>query len=87
MNENKLFDEIARTLATPMPRRQALGRIVGGLAGAALAAIVRPGQARAAVTCSNDADCGTGNICCNKVCCTKGQRCENGKCKKNPSPS
>ena len=47
MNEDTLFDEIARVLASPMPRRQALGRIFGGLAGAALATIVWPGRAQA----------------------------------------
>ena len=33
----QLFDNICRTLATPMPRSRALKLILGGLAGAALA--------------------------------------------------
>src|SRR5438876_817948 len=36
-NMAKLYDEICRTLATPMPRSRALKLIFGGLAGAVLA--------------------------------------------------
>ena len=42
MNENKLFDDIARTLASPIPRRQAFGHILRGIAGAALVSVFGP---------------------------------------------
>ena len=47
MNENKLFDDIARTLASPIPRRQAFGHILRGIAGAALVSVFGSGTARA----------------------------------------
>jgi hypothetical protein len=77
MSEDNLFDEIARSLASPMPRRQVLGRILGGLAGAALATIAWPGRAQGMLlTCKSDSDCGSGSFCCNKkICCTTGQIC------------
>jgi len=75
MNESNLFDEIARVLASPMPRRQALGHIIGGLFGAAAIA-AWPGRAHAADSCKKDGDCGTGMFCCNKkVCCSSGELC------------
>jgi hypothetical protein len=36
---HELFDDIVRTLATPLPRRRVLGRIAGLLAGAALTSL------------------------------------------------
>ena len=47
MIENRLFDDIARTLASPISRRQASARILRGLAGAALASVftLRPARA------------------------------------------
>jgi hypothetical protein len=78
-SEETLFDEVARILASPMPRRRALGRIVGGLAAAALTTIVGPrvGRAQGAPNmCQKDSDCGSGSYCCNKrICCTTGQVC------------
>src|SRR5262245_18690565 len=74
--EDSLFDEVSRILASPMPRRQALRRIVGGLAAAALTAIVGPGRVHAAGECKSDSDCSGGQYCCNKkVCCATGQLC------------
>ena len=85
MSEDNLFDEIARSLASPMSRRKVLGRLIGGLAVAALATISRPNRAQAAQTCNTDADCGSGSFCCNKqTCCSTGQVCcgsgANSKC-------
>lgn len=58
-----LFDEIARILASPMPRRQALrllgGALVGGIVGA-----LGIKQAAAQVPCSPSAPCPTGQKCC-----------------------
>jgi len=101
MNNVSVFDEVARILASPMPRRQALRRVIGGLAGAALATAAWPGNARADndKTCSTDGDCKKNESCCNgtccppgkdccgnKVCCPHGQ-CKQGKCPGVPSPS
>jgi len=63
------FDEMARLLASPMPRRQVFRHIIGGLAAATLATIGSPLRAQS-VVCVTNADCGTGNICCNaSICC------------------
>jgi hypothetical protein len=77
MTRDSLFDDVARVLASPMPRRQALARILSGLAAAALTTIVWPARAQAdSKTCKADSDCGTGSYCCNKkICCTTGQVC------------
>jgi hypothetical protein len=79
-DEETLFDELARILASPMPRRRAFGRIFGGLAAAALSTVVGPraGWAQGAPNqCQKDSDCsGSGSYCCNKrICCTTGQVC------------
>jgi hypothetical protein len=69
MNENNLFDDIARTLASPIPRRQAFGWILRGLAGAALASVFGAGTARAAVRCP------PGQFLCGTVCYPNGWMC------------
>jgi hypothetical protein len=75
MNDH-LFDEIARSLASPMSRRRAFRRILGGLAGAALATVAFPKRAQAFADCKDDSDCSSGSYCCNKkICCTNGQIC------------
>ena len=70
MNENKLFDDIARTLASPIPRRQAFGHILRGIAGAALVSVFGSGTARAIVI-----KCPMGQFACGKVCCKNGWIC------------
>jgi hypothetical protein len=73
MRDSHLFDQIARTLASPMPRRQALGRILGTLAGASLAALVGTGRADnpsdPQPPCGADSDCRPNRTCCAKFCC------------------
>ena|SRR3989442_8468 len=100
---DKLFDDIARALASPVPRRRAVKLIAGGLAGAVLAAF-GPRRAAAQGTCSpacsgNNPQCclPIGNFCCpssgvccggNKHCCNPGDSCVANKCQKqNPSPT
>jgi len=98
MNEGRLFDEIARTLASPMPRRQALKRVVGGLAGAALASAFGSGRALADPTpkggnCPPNHTfcvkfcCPPPKDCCVDVCCQPQEHCQDGKCVSNASPS
>jgi hypothetical protein len=73
MREAHVFDQIARTLASPMPRRQALGRILGALAGAGLAALVGTSRADDPSTpqppCTIDGDCKPNRTCCVGFCC------------------
>src|SRR5450755_3331039 len=73
---HSLLDDVARILASPLPRRRALKLVSGALAGGILAALdLRPAAAQ------NDAKpkcpprttkCGTGSLCCSstQTCCT-----------------
>src|SRR5881296_2866536 len=61
----ELFDNICRTLATPMPRSRALKLIFGGVAGAVLAPFT---FGRAPACPSNQTTCGS-------VCCPQSQQC------------
>ncbi len=97
MNEKNVFDDISRTLASSMPRRQALGQILRGLAGAALVSVFGaetasavptptpkcpPGQPLCGTTC-----CPNGHVCCsNTTCCLPSQGCDGTKCKSSISP-
>jgi hypothetical protein len=93
MNENKLFDEISRTLASSMPRRQAFRHIMRGVAGAALVSVFGvetawavkcpPGQPLCGTVC-----CPNGHLCCgNTSCCLPSQGCDGNNCKGSVSPS
>ena len=78
----QLFDNICRTLATPMPRSRALKLILGGLAGAVLAPFGFGQQG-----CPPERVCtGTANGCCpaNQHCCTGGGRTGQNYCCPNP---
>jgi hypothetical protein len=80
MNENKLFDDIARTLANPIPRRQAFGHILRGIAGAALVSVFGSGTALAGENKperEKERCCPPGETPCGKVCCPKGSTCRN----------
>jgi hypothetical protein len=80
-----LFDDVARILAKPAPRRQALKLAVGVLAGGFLGALgVKRafGQDSQSAPCpSGHTACGTGGLCCKtatKKCCitaTRGPFC------------
>lgn len=81
MREISLFDQIARTLATPMPRRQALARILGGLAAAAVPGLIwtqssfaEGKRCRTNAQCPAGERCCSGTICCNlnSICCGSG---------------
>jgi hypothetical protein len=101
MEETRLFDNVARILGSPMPRRQALWRIVQSVAGAALASTMLPGTTRASgspsavcppltITCG-PLCCSLNFQCCqsgnNFVCCGPGTFCIDGVCQSTTSPA
>jgi hypothetical protein len=83
-----IFDDIARTLATPVPRRKALKVIAGGFAAAALAFFGgKAALANGTPTCkTTEKPCGTD--CCNSAqvcvnntkCCSPRMVCGNSCC-------
>src|SRR5271157_2383653 len=80
MNENKLFDDIAPTLASPIPRRQAFVHILRGIAGAALVSVFGSGTAWAGENKperEKEHRCPPGETPCGKVCCPNGSICCN----------
>jgi hypothetical protein len=89
---SSLFDDVARILATPMPRRKALARIAGILGGALLASVpVKAVGNCGACTVNNDctggdSTCkacpGGGRICCKPelTCCGTMHCCAAGCC-------
>ena len=79
MRKDHLFDQVARILASEMPRRQALRSIFGALVGATAAVVVGHGEARAA-TCTQDSDCDKKSVCCNGTCCGPNRTCCAGQC-------
>jgi hypothetical protein len=80
---DSLFDEVARILARPQPRRTALRRIFRTAAGAAAVALL-PGRALAWEQCGNTL-CAPGLICCNDLTstCCKQSDCVAGVCTPN----
>ena len=67
---DSLFDNVARILARPQPRRKAFGLVLRAAAGAAAVSLL-PGQAFAWEKCGNTL-CEPGLICCNdttSTCC------------------
>ena len=67
---NNQFDELTKSLAQSVTRRQALKKFGAGLAGMVLACIglVNQAQAGKAGKCTFDSDCGPGEICCQTAC-------------------
>jgi hypothetical protein len=69
MTKDNLFDDIARVLASPMPRRQAFRVIAGGLASGAVISLLEPKRAHAGaiLSCDTADACGVNhpitNIC------------------------
>src|SRR5437899_3222727 len=99
---DKLFDEISRMLASPVPRRKALRLFAGGVASALVVAFMPmrgdafdncgTGQNACGTTPSGSTRCCTSSqTCCdNLVCCTSTETCNHTthKCvKKKPSPT
>jgi len=99
MNESKLLEDVARALASSMPRRQAVQWIVRGVVGAVVSSVFWPGRAFADPTpkkgtcppnhtlCGNVTCCPPPKACCVNVCCQPHEVCQDGRCKKQGSPS
>jgi hypothetical protein len=68
---SNFFDNLCRTLATPMPRKRALQIIAGGIAGAIMAPFAF-GQGKK--TCSDACTC-NGATNGKNNCCSPGQTC------------
>jgi hypothetical protein len=77
-----LIDDVARTLATPMPRRKALRFLSGALATGILGTLGIKEAGAQNKTCSPS--CPQGTVCCNGVCCNQNAVCcSNVCCKPN----
>ena len=89
---DKLFDDISRILASPVPRRKALRLFAGGVASALVAAL-GPMRGDALDNCgSGQTPCGTtpsgsqrcctpSQFCCNNAaCCSRNVVCCGSKC-------
>src|SRR5437899_1335094 len=81
MNANNWFDDVSRSLASPVSRRGVLRLFVGGLASATLASLglgwARAGNIPEKGKCTADSDCQGTLKCCGKVCCKSSQCCKN----------
>jgi len=75
---NNQFDELTKSLAQSLTRRQAFKKFGVGLAGMALAAFGLANRAEAGKvkTCATDADCTTGGVCCNGSCWDRPSWCD-----------
>src|SRR5580765_6577969 len=69
--QNK-FDELTKSIAASVTRRAALKKFGVGLAGMALACFGLVDRAQAGKRCSNNADCRSGQVCCNGSCMDDG---------------
>jgi hypothetical protein len=96
---SKLFDDVARIVASPISRRQALRLVSGAVGGALLTSLglarASQGGAASGITCPNGSSactdagaycCAANQSCCQGKCCTPTAICCNGKCCK-PGPS
>jgi hypothetical protein len=86
MDKNSLFDDLARSLAGPIPRRRACAQILRGLGVAALASVGLSRTAHAAGCPHGQFKCGknccpNADDCCGSTtCCAKGQTCCGKSC-------
>src|SRR5262249_39204501 len=65
-------DELTKGMAESVTRRAALKKFGVGLAGMALACFGLANQAHAGKRCSSNADCTSGEVCCNGGCMDDG---------------
>lgn len=75
--DNK-FDEFTKSMAQAVTRRVAFKKFGVGLVGMALACFGLANRSRAAKTrtCSTNADCQSGQVCCNGGCVTGHDWCD-----------
>jgi len=77
---NHQFDELTKSLAQSVTRRGALKKFGLGLAGMALACLGVANMARAdkvkTIPCTTNADCGSGQVCCNGSCWDRPNWCD-----------
>ena len=69
---NHKFHELTKSLAQSVTRRAALKKFGVGLAGLALACFGLANPAHAGKKCSTNADCSSGEACCNGSCMYRG---------------
>src|SRR5438034_1077004 len=69
---NNKFDELTKSMAQSVTRRAALKKFGVGIAGMALTCFGLADRAQAAKKCSTNADCGSGQVCCNGSCMDDG---------------
>src|SRR5213079_2156143 len=69
---NNKFDELTKQMAQSVTRRAALKKFGVGLAGMALACFGLANIAQAAKQCATEADCKSGQVCCNGACMDDG---------------
>ncbi len=81
---DSLFDNLARYLATPKPRRATLRVLLRGAAGAAIVGFLPVSKALAWEKCGNTS-CAPGLSCCNDLTstCCKADECVAGVCTSN----
>ena len=73
---NNLFDELTKSVAQSVTRRAALKKFGLGLTSMALACFGLANRSEAGRTCSTDADCQSGQVCCNGACVTGHDWCD-----------
>ena|ERR1051326_2866937 len=92
----ELFDNICRTLATPMPRSRALKLILGGVAGAVLVPFSFGQSCPSGQTVCASACCPSSQACCpgaaptggaKAVCCPAGYTCAGNRCCQSKNPN
>ncbi len=72
---DRQFDELSKSLAEGLSRRDALRKFGLGVAGVLLAAVGLQGRAWAGVNCTSNADCKSFDYCCGGTCINKDCTC------------
>ena len=73
---NNQFDELTKSIAQSVTRRQALKKFGVGLAAMALACFGLANKAVAGSSCATDADCSSNQVCCSGTCYSLPKWCD-----------